>query len=461
MKTFEESLGERLKRVADGTKVSPQLEALVEARRSRPPRRAPGARQAVAVAAAVLLVVGTVVLIGATSTSPAHGRLGPTGTLANPRTSTAAGWHVIAPAPLPARSEYEAVWTGKEFIVWGGYDAGGNLADGAAYDPATNTWRTLPPAPLAPRAAPVGVWTGTEMIVAGGSSNSSYSDGAAYDPATNRWHRIAPIPASLGGNLTATGSYAVWTGSTMLVWGFFGTGAGSHGGGSLRAASYDPATNSWSAGTAAPTQAPLFGDAFWTGTRMIVWGQHSPAETVTRAANTHDRTVPRSTDFGISYDPATGAWRYVPKAPLRQPGLSATLAAWTGKELVVGGGELAHGNSREAATYDPSTGKWERLPEAPVGFTGNGNYPDVWTGSLVISLEDSVSGGRPLELDLATRTWRLGPRAPRPGRLEADETWTGSEVLVWGGGTATSFPGGGGGCCTTVTKGYSFVPEKR
>ncbi len=32
-------------------------------------------------------------------------------------------------------------WTGTEMIVWGGGDANTDLADGAAYDPATNSWR--------------------------------------------------------------------------------------------------------------------------------------------------------------------------------------------------------------------------------------------------------------------------------------------------------------------------------
>ena len=88
-----------------------------------------------------------------------------------------------------------------------------------------------------------------------------------------------------------------------------------------------------------------------------------------------------------------------------------------------------------------------------MGFEGNGIAPDIWTGSSVITIEDGVRGGRPLSLDLATRSWSLGPKAPVPGRQEAEELWTGSEVLVWGGGVPY-----GNACCKAVKPGYSYTP---
>jgi len=75
------------------------------------------------------------------------------------------------------------------------------------------------------------------------------------------------------------------------------------------------------------------------------------------------------------------------------------------------------------------------------------------TGASVVTIEDAVPGGRPLSLDLTTRSWSLGPKAPVPGRQEAHEFWTGSEVLVWGGGVPV-----GDICCRTVKPGYSYTP---
>ena len=345
-----------------------------------------------------------------------------------------AGWARLPRAPIAPRSEYTAIWTGKKMIVWGGYSGNTTLyGDGAAYDPAARTWTKLAASPLAGRALPVAVWTGKDMLIFGGSGGSrAYSDGAAYDPATNTWRKLAPIPASLGGNLTGSGSYALWTGKVMVAWGFFERSGRQ----ALAPATYNPAVNSWTTGPAAPAQAPLFGDAFWTGKQMIVWGSVSPGHLE-----------------GVAYNPATEKWSTLPASPLGRAARDSMLAVWTGRYLVVGGGDNRAGLHKDAAAYDPVTNSWMRLPDAPVGFEGNGTAPDIWTGASVITIEDAVPGGRPLSLDLTTRSWSLGPKAPVPGRQEAHEFWTGSQVLVWGGGVPV-----GNSCCKTVNPGYSYTP---
>ena len=67
-----------------------------------------------------------------------------------------------------------------------------HVADGAAFDPATQQWRVLPPSGLSAR-APLSVWTGDELIVWGTSFRTKVRplDGAAYDPASDAWRPIA------------------------------------------------------------------------------------------------------------------------------------------------------------------------------------------------------------------------------------------------------------------------------
>ena len=60
----------------------------------------------------------------------------------------------------------------------------------------------LSASPLSPRLVG-GVWTGTELLItAGRSSNSdgmmAYADGAAYDPATDTWRSLTDGPAHPG-----------------------------------------------------------------------------------------------------------------------------------------------------------------------------------------------------------------------------------------------------------------------
>jgi N-acetylneuraminic acid mutarotase len=153
-------------------------------------------------------------------------------------------WSTIPAAPVPARANSVAVWTGRQMILWGGAGAGSApgqqspLGKGAAYDPATGKWHALPASPLKARDLYTMVWTGHEVLVWGGfvwrrtgDPRDDYArDGAAYDPATDTWRSMAPPPPSPPAPLNAFS--AVWTGDTALFIGgsaFNAQGIGSLG----------------------------------------------------------------------------------------------------------------------------------------------------------------------------------------------------------------------------------------
>ena len=52
------------------------------------------------------------------------------------------------------------------------------------------------------------------IVFGGGSGSSGTADGASYDPATNTW---SPLIAGSPG--TRRNHYAFWTGSDMIIWG--------------------------------------------------------------------------------------------------------------------------------------------------------------------------------------------------------------------------------------------------
>ncbi len=127
-------------------------------------------------------------------------------------------WRELPVPPVTRRQQAASVWTGTEWVVWGGTDNGVELGDGVAYDPASDSWRVLAESPLSPRRAR-GTWTGTEMIVAAGSSGGdpvtgngefAHADGAAYNPSTDTWRSIASGPAH-------PGFEPLWTGSQVLM----------------------------------------------------------------------------------------------------------------------------------------------------------------------------------------------------------------------------------------------------
>jgi hypothetical protein len=124
-------------------------------------------------------------------------------------------------APSP-RSEHSAIWTGSRLVVWGGANPNTALADGAAYDPATDSWTTLSAdnAPSA-RAGHVAIWSGAEMIIWSGLGVSgSLASGGALDPIANTWRTLqnpgSPTARDHGG--------AIWANGELLVFGGFSNG---------------------------------------------------------------------------------------------------------------------------------------------------------------------------------------------------------------------------------------------
>ena len=141
-------------------------------------------------------------------------------------------WRTLPEAPIPARTGAVYLWTGREAIVWGG-GHGRGAAEGAAYDPDTDSWRRIADAPLGLNLADA-VWTGREMIVFGSLlddrnvADTRTSVGAAYDPASDTWRTLPP--ADLSPQATA----AAWAAGRMVAYDY-----------ETRWQAYDPTTDEW------------------------------------------------------------------------------------------------------------------------------------------------------------------------------------------------------------------------
>ncbi len=194
-----------------------------------------------------------------------HFRPAADGAAYNPLTNS---WRLLPAGPLAARYAHAAVWTGTEMILWGGNRGEGPAyGDGAAYDPTTNTWRTLSQAPISGRLTGTGsgAWTGTEVIVWGGYDSSeedadALADGAAYNPITDTWRPLPPAPLNPG---QADG--IVWTGTEIVLW--TPDTQGVPGG-----AAYDPLADTWRELAPPPTAEGLAAIPVWTGQQVLMWG---------------------------------------------------------------------------------------------------------------------------------------------------------------------------------------------
>ncbi len=192
-------------------------------------------------------------------------------------------WRPISSVGAPApRSQMVSVWTGSEMLVWSGLGMRGIiLTDGARYNPATDRWT-----PMAQINAPGGrfesayVWTGTELIVWGGmgpnrqntiAGGPTIANGARYNPKSNTWRSIA----TAGAPPPTCSMVAVWSGQEMLLWAgeeVVGQGYNVRNTGWR----YNPVTDTWklmSTRGAPPASGHLL--ALWSGSEMLVWGGRS------------------------------------------------------------------------------------------------------------------------------------------------------------------------------------------
>jgi hypothetical protein len=247
----------------------------------------------------------------------------------NPRTDS---WRPLRAAGIGGI----VLWTGREAIGWGGGCCGDARATGAAYNPVIDKTRALPRSPLAPSQEPLGVWDGREALLfvsgydpEGKPYPAGFARAAAYDPSQHHWRRIASLPAP-GPRFAGA---AVWTGREVLV-----AGTGRSGRATF---AYNPATNRWRHLAQLPSSR-AGAQAVWTAGRLVVWGGEG------------------ATPAGVSYDPRTNRWSSLPQPPLRAPESAA--AVWTGRSLLAFGGivgsSAATGNQqvwlRGVAAFTPA-----------------------------------------------------------------------------------------------------------
>ena len=342
--------------------------------------------------------------------------------------SSQAGWIPCAintNAP-PARGSITAVWTGAEMIIWGGLDFDNNFYNsGGRYSPATDSWTSTSTGTDVPigRNYHTAVWTGTEMIVWGGCSliNEEENTGGRYNPLTDSWKAT-----STGAGTPTARNYhmAVWTGLEMIIWGGFSFPDDLNTGGR-----YNPATDSWlPTSTASPVPYPReTAAAVWTGTEMIIWGGYTVYGDNSRL------------NTGGRYNPNSDSWTSTSTGANVPEGNVYPEFVWTGKELIVWGGyDEANLCRNSGGRYDPATDSWAATSIGVGVPSARAAYSAVWTGTEMI-----VWGGGDFSMAFntggrynpSTDTWipmSMGANVP-VARYFHKAVWTGTEMIVYGG----------------------------
>ncbi|WP_188944969.1 hypothetical protein [Nakamurella endophytica] len=136
------------------------------------------------------------------------------------------------------------------------------------------------------------------------------------------------------------------------------------------------AHGTWQELPAAPISGRSDAVGAWTGSLVLIWGG--------RDATSRGR--PLLLGDGASYDPATRRWNQLPPSPL--PPRASALSVWTGRQLLIWGGQGPTGNNyTDGAAFTPATRTWTALPSLPDPTGPTGPVRDralVWTGTAAV-----------------------------------------------------------------------------
>jgi hypothetical protein len=168
---------------------------------------------------------------------------------------------------------------------------------------------------------------------------------------------------------------------------------------------------------------------------MIIWGGYASGGVV---------------NTGGLYDPSADTWTSTSIGANVPTARQLFTTVWTGSKMIVWGG-----NSNTGGIYNPTADTW--LPTAtttdvPVPYTG---HSAVWSGTKMIIWGGSVtvcpfvctttyyrSGSL---YDPASDSWSATSIAiDTPGaRYKHTAVWTGSKMIIWGGGNPSGLNSGG------------------
>ena len=231
---------------------------------------------------------------------------------------------------------------------------------------------------------------------------------------TQAWTPVASMPTRRAGFVAA-----VFDGRIYAIGGIDDTESGKV---TLTAVEiYDPATDTWTVGTAMPTARGGATYCVLDGRIYVIGGKLGYWEDATTAVEAYDA----ATDTWTGLSPMPTA-RYVPAVVVRD-GKIAAIGGCKG----VGDGESPYTPVRAVEVYDPQTDTWdERAPYPPlaegeIAHMRVASYAQE--GPIPVISWNPIRGkiGRALAYDLDANTWT--ERAPMPVERES------SGMCVWRG----------------------------
>jgi hypothetical protein len=271
----------------------------------------------------------------------------------------------------------------------------------------------------------------------GEASGNGASVVSAVALAKGHWSRLTPPPGS-----ETNWDLAVWTGKYVFAWGSTEsccTGGPSNPnlGSSEHATAFDPATGIWRRMPPAPVSINIE-STIWTGSVVLVWGSTPPSG---------PGVAEVTPNVLLSFNPTSWRWRRLSSPTLKQR--SEADVAWTGRTLIVFGGNGPSRTLLDGAAYDPATNRWTPLPALPRVTVPAGSTAEpvgttaVWAGDdffvwVTRQVSRAIPHGGEISAGIQALRWRPGTDHWQAGAkpssstaaFDATAVWTGSDIAL-------------------------------
>jgi len=294
-------------------------------------------------------------------------------------------WSVATPYPIPV-VRYGFAQTATHFYVFGGVSNGSRVNNVNRMDISNGSWQARAPMPFTSEAPTCALMAATGLVYcAEGDTGSGF---ASYNIATDTWTPLAAIP---GGDHYGSASGA-FNGKVFVAGGTTGI---------VNAVQvYDVASNTWSAGTAAPAEFLLSGYQ-QVGQYLYVVGGFdltSPNNDTAQASSVLRRgerpNVPaanKATSYRLDMTSAPGVWTTGPAFTQSRADFGLAYNAGTNKLYALGGDASGGGFFDSTNLVDElSVGSWPAgtwvasppnliLPNRQANQAGFSNGGTIWS----------------------------------------------------------------------------------
>jgi hypothetical protein len=336
----------------------------------------------------------------------------------------AAEWVELPTPPLRPRSHVVGVWTGREVFFVGGDTSlcppnadcdvpdDPPLADGAAFDPSTESWRTIAPAPVAFSSASTAVVGDDIYFLVAGSAGWRGAEPAflRYSIGGDGWQELATPAGDLGW-------YQLVAADGVVV-----AYSSSDEGGGRPDLVFDPSRGGMWEELPEDPLAPGFDRTMvWSRPRLYLFDHElvpnpgSAEPTLTRAAR---------------LDPGTGEWERLPDSEILGTG------PWFVEDQVMvnpdlggaDGGEVNDWGRRypNGGVFNTGSAAWSDLPAAPTRA--------AYSVGVLGSSSALIYGTNGWLLDLESGSWIELPELPEPGaEIQRPVVAAGADAVVFGG----------------------------